>query len=121
MHIGIGSAQPYLARAGTPDRPVGPPSRERGFDELAAIDRLVYESLDSSLRLSVAAGATTDTGLVTNVLLAPLYPPALLAKQVTSIADVSGGRLDLGLGIGSRPDDYTAVGVDFRRRGQHPR
>jgi alkanesulfonate monooxygenase SsuD/methylene tetrahydromethanopterin reductase-like flavin-dependent oxidoreductase (luciferase family) len=39
------------------------------------------------------------------VLLAPLYPAVLLAKHVTGLADASGGRLTLGLGIGSRPDD----------------
>lgn len=93
-------------------------AEQRGFACLAAIDRLVYESLDSIVALSVAAGATTDIGLMTNVLLAPLYPAALLAKQVTTLADASGGRFTLGLGIGSRPDDYTAVGVDYRRRGR---
>jgi alkanesulfonate monooxygenase SsuD/methylene tetrahydromethanopterin reductase-like flavin-dependent oxidoreductase (luciferase family) len=90
----------------------------RGFAELAAIDRLVYESLDSLVALSVAAGATTTIGLMTNVLLAPLYPAALLAKQATTLAAASGGRLTLGLGVGSRPDDYSAVEVDYRRRGR---
>lgn len=93
-------------------------AEQRGFGGLAAIDRLVYESQDSIVALSVAAGATSQIGLLTNVLLAPLYPAALLAKQVTSLADASGGRLTLGLGIGSRPDDYTAAGVDYRRRGR---
>ena len=93
-------------------------AEQRGFGGLATIDRLVYESQDSIVALSVAAGATTEIGLMTNVLLAPLYPAALLAKQVTTLADASCGRLTLGLGIGSRPDDYTAVGVDYRRRGR---
>jgi alkanesulfonate monooxygenase SsuD/methylene tetrahydromethanopterin reductase-like flavin-dependent oxidoreductase (luciferase family) len=57
----------------------------------------------------VAAGATAEIGLMTNV---------LLAKHVTSLADASGSRPTPGLGIGSRPDDYTAVGVDYRRRGR---
>ena len=39
---------------------------------------------------------------MTNVLLAPLYPPVLLAKQVTTLADVSqAAGSSLGLGIGS--------------------
>ncbi|WP_406815363.1 LLM class flavin-dependent oxidoreductase [Mycobacterium sp. M23085] len=92
-------------------------AERRGFAALAAIDRMVYPSLDSVVALSVAAGATTEIGLITNVLLAPLYPAALLAKQITTLADASGERLTLGLGIGSRPDDYSAVGVDYRRRG----
>lgn len=93
-------------------------AEQRGFAELAAIDRLVYESLDSVVAMSVAAGATTGIGLTTNVLLAPLHPATLLAKQVTTLSAASGGRLTLGLGIGSRPDDYIAVGVDYRRRGR---
>lgn len=93
-------------------------AERRGFTELSAIDRLVYKSLDSIVALSMAAGATTNIGLMTNVLLAPLYPAMLLAKQVATLADASGGRLTLGLGIGSRPDDYTAVEVDYRRRGR---
>lgn len=93
-------------------------AEQRGFAGLATIDRLVYESLDSIVALSVAAGATSQIGLITNVLLAPLYPAALFAKQLATIADVTGNRLTLGLGVGNRTDDYAAVGVDFRRRGR---
>lgn len=118
MHIGIGlpthiAHAPALLTAQWARR-----AEQRGFAGLAAIDRLVYESLDSIVALSVAAGATADIRLMSNVLLAPLYPAVLLAKQVTALADASGGRLTLGVGVGSRPDDYTAVGIDYRRRGR---
>lgn len=93
-------------------------AEQRGFANLTTIDRLVYESLDSIVALSAAAGATSDIGLVTNVVLAPLYPAALLAKQFASLADIAGGRLTVGLGVGSRADDFTAVDVDYRQRGQ---
>jgi alkanesulfonate monooxygenase SsuD/methylene tetrahydromethanopterin reductase-like flavin-dependent oxidoreductase (luciferase family) len=49
-------------------------AQQRGFAGLTTIDRLVYPSLDSIVSLSLAAGATTDIGLITNLLLAPLYP-----------------------------------------------
>jgi alkanesulfonate monooxygenase SsuD/methylene tetrahydromethanopterin reductase-like flavin-dependent oxidoreductase (luciferase family) len=118
MHIGIGLPS-HIAHVPGPLTAQWARRAERcGFAELAVIDRLVYESLDSIVALSVAAGATTHIGLMTNVLLAPLYPAVLLAKQVTTLADASGGRLTLGLGVGSRPDDYTAVDVDYRRRGR---
>ena len=93
-------------------------AQQRGFAGLATIDRLVYPSLDSIVSLSLAAGATTDIGLITNVLLAPLYPAALLTKQIGSLAAIAGDRLTLGLGVGNRPDDYTAAGVDFHERGR---
>jgi alkanesulfonate monooxygenase SsuD/methylene tetrahydromethanopterin reductase-like flavin-dependent oxidoreductase (luciferase family) len=118
MHIGIGLPSHIAHVPGLLITQWARRAEERGFADLAAIDRLVYESLDSIGALSVAAGATTDIILMTNVLLAPLYPAVLLAKQVTTLAAASGGRLVLGLGIGSRPDDYTAAGVDYRRRGR---
>jgi len=118
MHIGIGLPSHIAHMPGPVTVEWARRAGQRGFAELAAIDRLVYQSLDSIAALSVAAGATTEIGLMTNVLLAPLDPPALLAKQVATLADGSGGRLTLGLGIGSRPDDYAAVGVDYRRRGR---
>ena len=118
MYIGIGLPSHIAHVPGPLTVEWARRAEQRGFAGLAAIDRLVYESHDSIVALSAAAGATTDIGLTTNVLLAPLYPAALLAKQVTTLADISGGRLTLGLGVGSRPDDYTAVGVDYRRRGR---
>jgi alkanesulfonate monooxygenase SsuD/methylene tetrahydromethanopterin reductase-like flavin-dependent oxidoreductase (luciferase family) len=90
----------------------------RGFESVTTIDRLVYPSVDSVIALALAAGATTDLGLVTNVLLAPVYPTALLAKQLASLADAAGGRLELGIGVGSREDDYAATGMDFGARGR---
>lgn len=93
-------------------------AEQRGFAGLATIDRLVYESLDSVVALSAAAAATSQIGLVTNVLLAPLYPAALLVKQLASVACIAAGRLTVGLGVGNRTDDYAAVGVDFGRRGR---
>nr|WP_231985042.1 LLM class flavin-dependent oxidoreductase [Mycobacterium sp. E796] len=118
MRIGIGLPSHIAHVAGPLIVEWARRAEQRGFASVAAIDRLVYESLDAIAALSVAAGATTDIGLMTNVLLAPLHPAVLLAKQITTVAAASGDRLTLGLGVGSRPDDYTAVGVDFRRRGR---
>jgi alkanesulfonate monooxygenase SsuD/methylene tetrahydromethanopterin reductase-like flavin-dependent oxidoreductase (luciferase family) len=93
-------------------------AQQRGFESVTTIDRLCYPSLDSVVALSLAAGATTTLGLVTNVLLAPLYSPSLLAKQLGSLASAAPGRLAVGVGVGSREDDYRAAGVDFGRRGR---
>ena len=92
-------------------------AQHRGFATVATCDRLVYPSLDSIVALSLAAGATSDIGLVTNVLLAPIYPAALVAKQTASLADAAGNRLTLALAAGARPDDFTATGADFHHRG----
>jgi alkanesulfonate monooxygenase SsuD/methylene tetrahydromethanopterin reductase-like flavin-dependent oxidoreductase (luciferase family) len=93
-------------------------AEERGFAGLTTVDRLAYPSHDSLATLAAAAGATTRIELVTNVLLAPVYPAPLLAKTAASIDQLSGGRLTLGLAPGGRADDYTLVGRDFHRRGR---
>lgn len=91
---------------------------ERGFESVTTIDRLFYPGLDSLIALATAAGATNELTLVTNVLLAPLYPVVPLAKQLASLAEVSGGRLVVGLGVGNRRDEYASTGADFHRRGR---
>ncbi|MFD0419072.1 TIGR03619 family F420-dependent LLM class oxidoreductase [Streptomyces sp. NPDC127108] len=73
--------------------------------------------LDPLVVLTVAATATTRVRLGTSTLNAPWYPPLLLARSLTSLDRVSGGRLDAGLGIGWLRDEYTAVNADFGRRG----
>ena len=56
--------------------------------------------------------------LFTNVLLGPTRNPVLLAKEAASVDRLSGGRLRLGLGVGGREDDFTAVGAGFHDRGK---
>jgi alkanesulfonate monooxygenase SsuD/methylene tetrahydromethanopterin reductase-like flavin-dependent oxidoreductase (luciferase family) len=92
-------------------------AEDRGFAFLATIDRVVYPSAESLLSLAVAAGATSRIGLLTDIMLAPAYPPVWLAKATASLAVMSDGRLTLGLAVGGRPDDYQAVGRPFHRRG----
>lgn len=89
-----------------------------GFSGLVTIDRIAYPSYDSLTSLAAAAGATDRISLMTNILLAPLYTPALLAKTAASIDQISQGRFSLGLAAGGRSDDYEITGRDFHRRGR---
>ncbi|MBH1937694.1 TIGR03619 family F420-dependent LLM class oxidoreductase [Streptomyces sp. AV19] len=73
--------------------------------------------LDPLTVLTVAATATGRVRLGTSTLNAPWYPPLLLARSLTSLDQVSGGRLDAGFGIGWMRDEYSAVNADFTRRG----
>jgi probable F420-dependent oxidoreductase len=74
-------------------------------------------NLDPFIALTVAATATTTAQLGSNVFVAPWYPPVQLARQLTSIDVVSGGRLLPGFGIGWSPEEFQAAGAPFRRRG----
>jgi alkanesulfonate monooxygenase SsuD/methylene tetrahydromethanopterin reductase-like flavin-dependent oxidoreductase (luciferase family) len=118
MKIGIGLPNPVPGVAGTTLVAWAKRAEERGFASLATIDRLAYPGHDSLMSLAAAAGATSRIELHTNILLAPLYPAALLAKAAASLDQLSGGRFSLGLAVGGRQDDYALAGVDFARRGR---
>ena len=93
-------------------------AEEHGFATLATIDRVAYPGFESLVSLAAAAAVTERIELLTNILLAPTRNPVLLAKESASVDRVSGGRLTLGLAVGSREDDYRAVGLDFASRGR---
>ncbi len=118
MEIGI--AFPKLMPAGKGDRIVEWAQRaEAGpFASLAQIDRLVYGNHDVLIAMAAAAAVTTRVRLMTTVLIAPLRSAAVIAKQAASIDSISGGRFVLGLGVGSRPDDFTASGARMQGRGR---
>jgi alkanesulfonate monooxygenase SsuD/methylene tetrahydromethanopterin reductase-like flavin-dependent oxidoreductase (luciferase family) len=62
---------------------------------------------------------TERIGLATTVLLGPLrVNPVVLAKQVSSLQKISGGRVTLGIGLGGREDDYEQAGVSMKTRGK---
>ena len=76
-----------------------------------------HSVLDPFSVLAFAAARTRRVRLGVAVVNAPFYPAALLAKIVTTIDRLSGGRLDLGLGLGWMPDEFRAMGVSMERRG----
>ncbi len=70
------------------------------------------------ISLAAAAGATTTIGLMSTITLVPLYPAALLAKQVAALDVVSGGRFHLGVGVGGEfAKEFEACGVPVEERG----
>jgi len=92
-------------------------AEEAGAHSVWTIDRLVFESQESLVSLAAVAAVTTRVRLGTSVLLPTLRPPLLLAKMIASVDQLSGGRVILGIGVGSREDDFAASGVPFEQRG----
>jgi alkanesulfonate monooxygenase SsuD/methylene tetrahydromethanopterin reductase-like flavin-dependent oxidoreductase (luciferase family) len=61
---------------------------------------------------------TESATVGTATLCLPLYPPALVAKQVADLDRASGGRVALGIGIGGEyPSDFSAMDVPREERG----
>ena len=70
------------------------------------------------ISLAAAAGATQRIKLMSTITLVPLYAPALLAKQITTLDVVSGGRFHLGVGVGGEfAPEFEACGVSVKERG----
>jgi alkanesulfonate monooxygenase SsuD/methylene tetrahydromethanopterin reductase-like flavin-dependent oxidoreductase (luciferase family) len=66
--------------------------------------------LDTWTLLAYAAARTERIRLVTDVVNLPLRPPAVLAKSAASLDQLSGGRLELGIGAGSFWEAVEAMG-----------
>jgi len=72
---------------------------------------------DPLVPLAYVAGHTERIRLGTATICAPFTAPALLAKSMTTLDVLTGGRLTVGLGIGWLPHEYAAADVPFERRG----
>src|SRR6202795_3989743 len=73
--------------------------------------------LEAFMTLSYLAAVTSRVTLGTEVLVLPQRQPALVAKQVSTLDTLSGGRIRLGVGVGWQASEYEALGEDFRTRG----
>jgi alkanesulfonate monooxygenase SsuD/methylene tetrahydromethanopterin reductase-like flavin-dependent oxidoreductase (luciferase family) len=90
-----------------------------GFSSLGTIDRIVYPNWEPLVALAAAAAVTERIGLVTTIMILPYRATAaIVAKQAATVHALSGGRLVLGVAVGSREDDYSAAGVPVETRGR---
>lgn len=119
MEIGIGLPSSVPGASGADVVAWAREGERAGFATLAALDRLVFDSYECLIALAAAAAVTERARLATAIMISPLRTStALLAKQVASVDRLSGGRLTLGLAVGGRPDDFSASGAAFERRGR---
>ncbi|HLZ71821.1 MAG TPA: TIGR03619 family F420-dependent LLM class oxidoreductase [Dehalococcoidia bacterium] len=67
---------------------------------------------------SYLAGITRRLAFRTSILILPLFPTAIVAKQAAELSLLSGGRFELGVGLSWNPAEYQAIGQEFRTRGR---
>ncbi len=94
----IGSKYPYTADGKIPAEPDTP-----------IPDPLIW--------LGFAAAAAPTLRLGTCILIVPQRNPLILAKELATLDQLSGGRVELGLGVGWMKEEFDALGVDWARRG----
>jgi probable F420-dependent oxidoreductase len=110
-----------------------------GFESLVVIEHVVwptqYESRypyapsgrlpgtpatklpDPLIWMSFALAVTTRLKCMTGILILPQRNPVVLAKELATIDDMSGGRLELGIGVGWLKEEFDALGVPWEKRG----
>jgi probable F420-dependent oxidoreductase len=114
-------------------------AEEHGFESLWTVEHVVvpagYESEypysdtgkmpgpeespipDPLVWLAYVAASTTRLHLATGILILPQRNPAVLAKEVATLDVLSGGRAELGIGVGWLREEFDALGIPFDDRG----
>lgn len=111
-----------------------------GFDSVVAVDHVVFPNKygstypysatgrlpggpsgmlpDPLIWMAAMAAVTTRLRFMTGVIILPLRNPLVLAKQVATLDHMSGGRIELGIGVGWLKEEFEALGVPFEKRGK---
>ncbi len=90
--------------------PYDPSGKMPGGEEFAIPDPLIW--------LSYVAAATERIHLGTGILILPQRNPVVLAKEVATLDHLSGGRVELGIGVGWLEEEFDAIGEPFHERGK---
>ncbi len=120
--------------------PMAQAAEDAGYDVIAVPDSIAYPLESDStypytpdgsreflehkplveplIAIATMAAATRRIRFVTNVLKLPVRHPVIFAKEVTTLAVLSGERVGLGVGTSPWPDDYEIVGLPWARRGR---
>ena len=122
------AARNFTAYPETPDARAlveyGVRVEELGYDSLWVWDHVLlgvepnFPIIESLTVLTAVAARTSRIKLGTGILVLPLRNPVLLAKQLGSMDQLSGGRLLMGMASGWYKREFDAMGVPFERRGK---
>jgi alkanesulfonate monooxygenase SsuD/methylene tetrahydromethanopterin reductase-like flavin-dependent oxidoreductase (luciferase family) len=88
------------------------------FSSVSAGERVTFTNPEMVASLAAAAAVTERVRVMANVWVLPQHPPAMVAQQVGTLDQLSGGRLTVAVGVGGRDEDYRALGSPLERRHQ---
>lgn len=125
----LGAILPNFGAGSTPAgiREIVEAAEEAGLDSVWTTEHIVVgpdavdpygRVYDSLLTLGWIAGWTERIGLGTSVVLLPMHDPFRLAKETATLQELSGGRLTLGVGLGSHSQEFEIMGIESRGRGR---
>ena len=95
-------------------------SEKNGFDDVWLSEHHFIDDgyLPSILPVSAAIAARTERiRIASGVLLLPFHNPIRLAEDIATVDAISGGRFELGVGIGFKPEEFAGFGVSSKERG----
>jgi probable F420-dependent oxidoreductase len=81
-----------------------------GSEDMQLPDPLIY--------MAFIASVTKTIRLATGILIVPQRNPVVTAKQIATLDHLSGGRVDIGIGVGWLEEEFNALGVPFAQRGK---
>jgi alkanesulfonate monooxygenase SsuD/methylene tetrahydromethanopterin reductase-like flavin-dependent oxidoreductase (luciferase family) len=116
----IGVCMPYMVRGYDRDRILNWARKiDQGpFDSLSSGERVTGYTYEMHTLLTAAAAVTERVRIIPSLYVLPMRSAVLTAKEAATLDVVSGGRVGVAVGVGSRPGDYRAVGASFERRYQ---
>ena len=80
----------------------------------ATKDTMIHDPL---IWLAYVAAIAPTLRLGTCILILPQRNPLVLAKEISSLDYLSGGRVELGIGVGWLKEEFEALGIPWERRG----
>lgn len=136
----IGISLPQIGPQASPENLISVARRaeELGYDSVWVLERLLWPTnpqepypaspdghlpetyqvvFDPLETLSFVAAHTTRVQLGTSVLVLPYHTPIHLARRISTLDALSGGRVAVGVGVGWSRDEFEAAGTPFERRG----
>ena len=95
-------------------------AEELGYDAIWVSEHVAFHvpTFDAITTMAALAACTSRVRIGSAVLLLPLRPPAAVAKSVSTLDVISGGRITLGIGVGGEyPKEFEVCGVPVNERG----